>query len=108
MKKLYIGAVTTGSGTLAYTVPTGFKTEVKSITFSNTTASPITFALHFATSGDSVADSNQVIPEVSLAGNTFVQWCPNHQLNAGDFIQAIASASGVTLAITGEEVRAGT
>ncbi len=108
MKKLYIGAVTTGAGTLAYAVPTGFITEVKSVTFSNTTTSAITFALHFVASGGSVADSNQVIPEVSVPANTFVQWCPGHQLNSGDFIQAIGSASGMTIAITGEETRAGT
>lgn len=105
MKKLYIGAVGTGSGTLVYTIPTGFRTKITSVTMSNTTASPITFALHFVPSGGAVTDANQVIPEVSIPAKTFIQWCPDHQLNAADFIQGVSSASGVTLSITGEEVR---
>lgn len=105
MKKLAQGAVTTGAGTLLYTVPTGYRTHVKDICISNTTGSPITFALHFAPTGVAVADSNQLFPDVSLPGNTLLHWCGTQVLNAGDFIQGIGSAAGVTVNITGDEER---
>jgi hypothetical protein len=38
MKKLGTGAITTGGGTLLYTVPTGIRTEVMDIVIANTTA----------------------------------------------------------------------
>lgn len=104
-KKLGQGAVGTGSGTLLYTVPTGYKTAVTNIVISNTTAAPITFALHLVPVGVAVADSNQMFPDVSIPGNTLISWCGRQMLNAGDFIQAIGSASGVTVNITGEEER---
>ena len=54
MKKLAQGAIGTGSGTLAYTVPTGFKTDIMDINIANTTASPISCALHLVPVGVAV------------------------------------------------------
>lgn len=105
MKKLAQGAVTTGAGTLLYTVPTDFKADVIDITISNTTTSAVSFKLHLVPSGGSVADSNMFIPNVSIPGNTLIQWSGTQTLNPADFIQGISSATGVTIRITGEEYR---
>lgn len=41
MKNLSQSSVGTGAGTLLYTVPNGYKTDVESIDIANTTASPL-------------------------------------------------------------------
>ena len=105
MKKLGQGAVGTGAGTLLYTTPTDFKADIQDITISNTTTSAISFKLHLVPSGGSVADSNMFVPNVSIPANTFIQWSGVQTLNPADFVQGIASASGITISITGLEYR---
>lgn len=105
MKKLGKGAVGTGAGTLMYTVPTGFETDVLCIDACNTTAGALTLALHLVPSGGSATTSNMQFPAVSISANTMIQWTGTQHLNAGDFIQAIGSGSGITLNITGDEYR---
>ena len=105
MKKLYSGTVGTGSGTLLYTIPTDFKVDLQDITIGNTTTAPISIKVHLVASGGSVADSNMFVPNVSIPGNTFIQWDGIQTLNPGDFIQGIASASGISISITGLEYR---
>lgn len=105
MKKLAQGAIGTGTGTLAYTVPLGYRTTVSVVDICNTTTSPLTLSLHFVPTGIAVGSTNMLVPAVSIAGNTMFQWCGNQILNAGDFIQAIGSASGLTMNISGNEER---
>jgi len=105
MKKLAQGAVTTGSGTLLYTVPNGYKADVNNIDVANTTAAPISFTLHLVVSGGSPAASNMLFPAVSIPGNTMVQWVGEQQMKTGGFIQGIGSAAGITVNITGNESR---
>ena len=105
MKKLAQGAIGTGSGTLAYTVPTGFKADVIDICIANTTSGSLTCALHLVPVGVAVGVSNMLFPTVSIAANTVLQWTGVQTLNADDFIQAIGSASGLTMNITGSEYR---
>ena len=107
MKRLAISAVGTGAGTLLYTTPTDFKAEVRDIVFSNTTTAAISFKLHIVPSGDSVADANMFVPNVSVPGNTMVHWSGHQTLNPGDFIQGIGSAAGMTVTISGDETRRG-
>lgn len=108
MKKLGQGAITTGAGTLIYTVPTGMRTEVLDINVANTTAGGLTCALHLVPVGVAVGTSNMLLPTVSVPANTIVQWQGVQVLNAGDFIQGIGSGAGLTVNITGNETRAGT
>ncbi len=108
MKKLGTGAITTGAGTLVYSVPTGIRTEVIDICLANTTSGALTCALHLVPTGASSAASNAMFPTVSIPGNTMVHWSGLQILNAGDFIQGISSASGITVHVSGEEYRAGT
>lgn len=108
MKKLGQGAVGTGSGTLFYTVPTGMRTEVMDICIANTTSGGLTCALHLVPTGVAVGTSNMMFPTVNVPANTLVHWSGVQVLNAGDFIQAIGSGSGLTVNISGKEDRAGT
>ena len=108
MKKLGQGAITTGAGTLVYTVPTGIRTEVLDINIANTAATTLTCAIHLVPVGGTAATTNALFPTVSIPANTVIQWTGVEVLNAGDFIQGIGSAAGITVNITGSEGRAGT
>lgn len=108
MKKLAQGAVTTGAGTLLYTVPTGIRTEVLDINIANTAAVTLTCALHLVPVGGTAGTTNTLFPTVSIPANTLIQWTGIEILNAGDFIQGIGSAAGITVNISGSEGRAGT
>lgn len=108
MKKLGQGAITTGGGTLIYTVPTGIRTEVVDIVIANTTAGALTCALHLVPVGGSATTANMMYPASSIAANTMTHWSGVQVLNAGDFIQGIGSGAGITVHITGNEARAGT
>lgn len=108
MKKLGTGALTTGGGTTVYTVPTGIRTEVYDVCLANTTSGALTCALHLVPTGASATTANMMLPTVSIPGNTLVHWSGLQVLNAGDFIQGIGSASGITVHVTGDEMRAGT
>lgn len=108
MKKLGQGAITTGSGTLLYTVPTGMRTEIIDINIANTTTGALTCALHLVPTGASATSSNMLFPTVSIPANTLIQWTGMQILNSGDFVQGIGSASGITVTISGNEYRSGT
>src|SRR5512139_179672 len=107
-KKLAQGAIGTGAGTLGYTVPTGYKTIVTHIDVCNTTAGSLNLSLHLVPVGIAVGTSNMLVPASPIAAVTMFQWTGEQLLNAGDFIQAIGSGSGLTMNITGEEFRVGT
>lgn len=97
MKKLATGAITTGSGTLLYTVPTGYRAEVKDIVLVNTdTSGSATVSLHLVPVGDAVGAGNKFLSAHTLAHSTYMHWSGTQVLNAGDFIQAIGSAATFT------------
>lgn len=108
MKKLFQGAITTGSGSLCYTTPTGIRTEVQDILIANTTTGGLTCSLHLAPTGVAVGSTNAMFSSVPIPANTTVHWSGIQILNAGDFIQGIGSGAGLTLNISGDEGRAGT
>lgn len=106
-KKLGQSAITTGGGTLIYTVPTGYKAIIQNIDVCNTTSGSLTPAIHLVAVGGSASTSNMLFPNPSMDAYTMVQWQGNQVLNAGDFIQGIGSGSGITVNISGEEERLG-
>lgn len=106
MKKLGKGAITTGSGTLLYTVPASMKCDVMDVNICNTSASPITCAIHLVPSGGSADTTNMLFPGSTIPGKTIVQWTGYQTINTGDFIQGIGSAAGLTVNIAGNEMRA--
>lgn len=107
MKQLGQAAITTGSGVLVYTVPTGMETDVQDFMIANTTGSPITCSLHFVASGGSATTSNALMKSVSIPGYTSIHWCGNQHMTAAGFIQAIGSAAGLTITVSGTEIRKG-
>lgn len=105
MRKLYRGAVGTGAGTLLYTAPKELRCDLKDIIISNTTSAPIRFKMHVVDAGGSPSNSNLLIPNVSIPGNTFIHWEGIEILQPEDFIQGIGSSSGITISIAGDEHR---
>ncbi len=105
MKRLAQADIGTGSGTLLYTSPREFKCDVFDICIANTSSSSITLALHIVPENDSVGTTNMMFPDVNVPGNTLIQWTGVQSLNPLDFIQGVASASGITVTITGNEYR---
>ena len=106
MKKIGQGAITTGGGTLVYTVPTGIRTEIFDVNVSNTTSGALTCLLHFVPVGGSATAANTFFPTISIPAYTMIHWKGVEVLNAGDFIQGIGSGAGLTVNITGNEYRA--
>jgi hypothetical protein len=107
MRQLGQKAITTGSGVLIYTVPTGMEVTIQDFMIANTTASPITCSLHLVPVSVAVGDSNAVMKEVQIAPHTTVHWCGNQHMTAGGFLQAIGSISGLTITVSGTELRKG-
>lgn len=110
-KKLAQGAIATGGGTLAYTVPTRPKavyvTTVTCIDIANTTTAAITVALHLVPKDGTVGTDNMLLPDISIPAKLTLQWTGEQVLNTGDFIQAKCSGiiAGLTMNITGDEER---
>lgn len=108
-KKLAQGAIATGAGTLAYTVPSRPKavyvTTVTCIDIANTTTAAITVALHLVPVGDVVGAANMLMPDISIPAKMTLQWTGEQVLNTGDFIQAKCGGAGLTMNISGDEER---
>lgn len=105
MKNLAKAAITTGAGNLLYTAPNAFRADIQDIVMSNTTAAAISLKIHLVPAGGSVADSNMMVPNVAIPGNTFIQWTGNQTLEPGGFIQGIGSSAGISVTINGDEHR---
>lgn len=108
-KKLFDPAQLTAAAATYYTVPVGAKCILKKLTFTNPTSSaaPRTVTVYLIPNGGTAADSNTLISAKALAiGETWdCVEAENQILNAGDFIQALASAAtDVTIMGSGLEV----
>ena len=104
-KKLGRGAIGTGSGTLIYTVPSQFKADITDIDVANTTSGALTLILHLVPSGPLPRTPTHACPTISIPANSMFQWTGRQTLNAGDFIQAIGSGSGLNINVSGDEYR---
>lgn len=105
MKKLGQGAIGTGAGTLAYTVPAGMHCELTNIDICNTTSGVLALSFHLVAAGGAASTSNMLVPAMNLAPNSMFQWTGLQVMSANDFIQVIGSGSGLTMHITGDEIR---
>jgi len=86
------------TNTTVYTVPSSTRALLKDMDIANTTAASITVTV-FA--GTGVATSNTLIPNVSIPAYSLFQWTGTQILDAADTIVAIASATGVTITVSG-------
>lgn len=103
-KILFRGAVPTSAGAAEYTVPTGYRTIAREINICNTTSGALTVSIHFVASGGVADMTNAIVYGMSVAPNGVVDLSGEHLLTAGDFIQVVGSASGLTMYGSGEEV----
>lgn len=108
MKKLAQAACAVSPGTLLYTVPAGYITDINDIVVSNTNGTDTTITLNMVASGGSPSISNQFFPSALIKANTVMQWTGVQTMNAGDFIQGAGGATGVNVRISGDERRIGT
>ena len=97
---LFRGAMTTSTSTL-FTVQSGSQYTVTDIEIANTSAGSLTYSVYLVPSGGTAAASNALFGTVSIAANTTFQWKGAQVIQAGGTIQAIGSATTLTIHITG-------
>jgi len=100
--KLVQVAVATAA-TTQYTVPASRQDVIKDFDVANTTGAAITFTMNLVPSGGSASTANQILSAVSIPANQTLHWTGTQVMNAGDFISTAASATGLTLTVSGLE-----
>lgn len=95
-------AMTTSYQTV-YTTPLLTRTFLKDIIVCNTTVSGITFTAHLVPSAGTATAANALFYTTALAASSTFQWSGTQIMDAGDTLQALASATGVTLTASGGE-----
>lgn len=90
--------------TTRYTVPASTRTLVKDITICNTSTTAATsISVYLVPSGGTAGATNILISNATIPPNGLFQWTGVAVMNAADFIQDIASATGCTINISGGE-----
>jgi hypothetical protein len=99
-------ALTTSYATL-YTVPTNAttptRTYLKQVDVCNTTGSPVTFNLHIVPATFSAGTQNALFYTQSVPANSTFSYAGVQILPTSSFLSAKASATGVTITISGGE-----
>ena len=93
-------ASTTSVSTL-YTVPSTGQFLLTDIEICNTTSTAGTFTIYLVPSGGTASQSNALFYAAPIGGNTLVQWTGQQSLAAGYTIQALASATTITIKPSG-------
>lgn len=101
-KRLGQSGLTTSYATL-YTTPPNVRTYVREFDICNTTSSSITVYVSLVVKGESVGTGNAIFYNAAVPAYSTLQWCGVQILDAGDTIQAKASATGCTVTISGGE-----
>lgn len=86
-----------------YTTPLITRTLVKDINIANTTAAAITINLHIVEVTGAVTPANALLYGFSIAANSVYRWTGTQIMNAGGKISVKASATGLTVFISGAE-----
>jgi hypothetical protein len=92
-------AVPTATGTL-FTVNAGFQYTLNDIEICNTSSSPQTFTIYLVPSGGTASAANALFYNASIPANTTVQWTGSQILGAGASMQAVASATSVSIMVS--------
>ena len=100
--RLGVQAIPTITGTV-YTVPASTRTILKSIDIANTNGAGVTVSVYLVPSGDSASNANTLLPGVTIAANTLLQWAGVQVLEAGDTLQAVGSTTGISIIASGGE-----
>jgi hypothetical protein len=93
-------AATTSVSTL-YTVPANTQFLLTDIEICNTVATAGTFNIYLVPSGGTAAQSNALFYAAPINGYTTVQWTGQQSLGAGYTVQALASATTITIKVSG-------
>jgi len=93
-------ASTTSVSTL-YTVPSTGQFLLTDIEICNTTSTAGTFTIYLVPSGGTASQANALFYAAPIGGNTLVQWTGQQSLGAGYTIQALASATTITIKPSG-------
>lgn len=94
-------AVTTSATTL-YTVPSSSRTYVETIDVVNTNATATTFDIYLVPAAGTASTANALFYQQSLNAKQNLQWTGLQVLNAASTVQVKASATGITIRISGE------
>lgn len=90
--------------TTRYTVPALTRTLVKDITICNTsTTVAINVSVYLIPSGGTAGITNILFSNLTIQPSSMFQWQGVQIMNAADFVQDIASATGCTINISGGE-----
>ena len=90
--------------TTRYTTPASTRTLVKDITICNTsTTAAINVSVYLVPNAGTAGATNILISNAQLPPSGIFQWTGLAVMNAGDFIQDVASATGCTINISGGE-----
>ena len=100
--RMAISALTTSAVTL-YTTPANVRANMQDIVIANTTNGALTYTIYLVPSGATAGTANALFYQVSLAANTSYHWVGTQILFAGDTIQALGSATGLTISISGQQ-----
>ena len=94
--------ITTGYTTI-YTTPATSRTYVKDINICNTTGISCTVTVCLVPSDGSAGTANAIFYEYDVAANDTFSWSGVQIMYHNDTIQVKASATGVTITISGGE-----
>ena len=93
----------TASVVSVYTTPAGTRSTVQDIMIANTTAGTLTYNVFLVPATGTAGTGNAIFYGVSLSANTSYHWTGIQVLFPGDTIQVQASATGLTISISGQQ-----
>ena len=93
----------TASVVTVYTVPADTRSTVQDIMIANTTAGALTYNIFLVPATGTAGTANAIFYGVTLAANTSYHWTGTQVLFPGDTIQVQASATGLTISISGQQ-----
>jgi len=94
-------AASTTSVSTLYTVPSTGQFLLTDIEICNTTATAGTFTIYLVPSGGTASQANALFYSSPINGNSLVQWTGQQSLAAGSTIQGLASATTITIKVSG-------
>ncbi len=84
-----------------HTVLASTRDLLKDMDISNNSSSSGVVTVYLVPDGDSPGAANILIPAITIPGNGIFQWSGIQVLNEGDTIQAVATATGVSINMSG-------
>ena len=90
--------------TTHYIVPAATTAILKDLTIANTNVNSFAPRIHIVPSGSAASSANQLIPNLTIAGNFMFHDLYFQVMNTGDTVQSIANSAQGTLYASGVEI----